>query len=117
MAITHQPDAAAAYAHLGYPAYFMTLLGAAKLAGVVVLLAPRLPRLKEWAYAGFAINLVSASFSHLASHDAASHAVTPMVLLAAMLVSWRLRPAGRVMAFAPRASANVVASAAPAHAA
>ncbi len=95
MTITHQPPMVAVYQHLGYPMYFMTLLGAAKLAGVAVLLAPGLPRLKEWAYAGFAINLVSAAVSHVASGDPPGGAVAPMVLLALALASWHLRPEDR----------------------
>ena len=66
--------------------------------GVATLLSPGLPRLKEWAYAGFAINMVSAVFSHLASHDPVGHAVAPLVLLGLLLASWHFRPAGRTLA-------------------
>jgi len=97
-ALTHQAPMVAGYSHLGYPLYFMTLLGAAKLLGVATLLAPGLPRLKEWAYAGFAINMVSAVYSHLASHDPVGNAVAPVVLLGLLLASWRFRPAGRTLA-------------------
>src|SRR4051812_36556553 len=76
-ALTHQAPMVAGYTHLGYPVYFMTILGAAKLLGVATLLAPGLPRLKEWAYAGFTINLASAALSHLASGDPAGNAVAP----------------------------------------
>ena len=69
MTVSHQPPMVAAYTHLGYPIYFMTLLGAAKLAGVAAVLAPGLPRLKEWAYAGFAITIGSALIAHLAVGD------------------------------------------------
>lgn len=99
-AVTHQPAMAAGYAHLGYPAYFLTLLGTAKLLGVATLLAPGLPRLKEWAYAGFTINLVSAALSHLAMGDGAGKAAAPIVLLGVLLASWRLRPSSRALAFA-----------------
>jgi hypothetical protein len=98
MTVSHQPPMVAAYTHLGYPIYFMTLLGAAKLAGVAAVLAPGLPRLKEWAYAGFAINMVAAVFSHLAAGDPAGNAVAPVVLLGLILASWRLRPADRKLA-------------------
>jgi len=54
------PQVAQAFAHLGFPAYFRVELSWAKLLGVVLLLAPVPARLKEWAYAGFAINLASA---------------------------------------------------------
>ncbi|HXK11202.1 MAG TPA: DoxX family protein [Vicinamibacteria bacterium] len=63
------PEVAAAFAHLGFPAYFRVELSWAKLLGVVLLLAPVPARLKEWAYAGFAINLASAVIAHLAVGD------------------------------------------------
>ncbi|HEY0264221.1 MAG TPA: DoxX family protein [Granulicella sp.] len=64
------PQVAEAFAHLGFPAYFRIELSWAKFAGVVVLLVPMVPaRLKEWAYAGFAITLVSALIAHLAVGD------------------------------------------------
>jgi hypothetical protein len=94
-ALTRQAPMIAAYTHLGYPVYFMTILGAAKLLGVGTLLAPGLPRLKEWAYAGFTINLASAALSHLAAGDPVGNAVAPLVLLGLLLASWRLRPASR----------------------
>ncbi|MFO0630366.1 MAG: DoxX family protein [Polyangiales bacterium] len=97
-ALSRVPAVAAGYQHLGYPLYFMSILGAAKLLGVFTLLAPGLPRLKEWAYAGFAINLVSASVSHLAAGDPAGPALTPVVLLGVAMASWALRPEGRTLA-------------------
>ena len=60
---------AEAFTHLGFPAYFRVELAWAKLLGVVLLLAPVPARLKEWAYAGFAINLGSALIAHLAVSD------------------------------------------------
>ncbi len=61
------PQVAAAFAHLGFPSWFRVELAYAKFAGVAALLLPFAPpRLKEWAYAGFAITLVSALFAHLA---------------------------------------------------
>jgi hypothetical protein len=63
------PEVAEAFAHLGFPDYFRVQLSWAKLIGVVVLLAPVPARLKEWAYAGFAIDLVSALIAHLAVGD------------------------------------------------
>jgi hypothetical protein len=64
------PQVAEAFAHLGFTAYFFRVeLSVAKVIGVVVLLAPVPARLKEWAYAGFAINLVSAIIAHLAVGD------------------------------------------------
>ena len=60
---------AEAFTHLGFPAYFRVELSWAKLLGVVLLLAPVPARLKEWAYAGFAINLGSALIAHLSVGD------------------------------------------------
>jgi DoxX-like family len=63
------PQVAAAFTHLGFPAYFRMELSWAKILGVVLLLAPVSARLKEWAYAGFAINLGSALIAHVAVGD------------------------------------------------
>ena len=63
------PQVADAFTHLGFPAYFRVELSWAKLVGVALLLAPVPPRLKEWAYAGFAIDLASAVIAHLAVGD------------------------------------------------
>ena len=63
------PQVAESFTHLGFPAYFRVELSWAKLLGVVLLLAPVPVRLKEWAYAGFAINLASALIAHLAVGD------------------------------------------------
>ena len=63
------PEVAEAFTHLGFPGYFRVELSWAKLLGVVLILAPVPARLKEWAYAGFAINLASALIAHLAVGD------------------------------------------------
>jgi hypothetical protein len=63
------PQVADAFVHLGFPAYFRVELSWAKLLGVVLLLAPVPARLKEWAYAGFAINLASALIAHVSVGD------------------------------------------------
>jgi len=63
------PEVAESFTHLGFPAYFRVELSWAKLLGVVVLLAPVPARLKEWAYAGFAINLGSALIAHVSIGD------------------------------------------------
>lgn len=81
--------------HLGYPAYFVGILGVWKLLGVAAIVAPGQPRLKEWAYAGFAFDLSGAAVSHLMSGDGVGKALIPLVLLAVGLSSWALRPASR----------------------
>lgn len=63
------PQVAEAFVHLGFPAYFRVELSWAKLLGVLVLVAPAPARVKEWAYAGFAINLVSAVIAHVSVGD------------------------------------------------
>jgi hypothetical protein len=65
----HLPQVATAFTHLGFPSYFRVELSWAKLLGVVLLLAPAPARLKEWAYAGFAIDLASALIAHLSVGD------------------------------------------------
>ena len=91
--LSRQPPLVAAYQHLGYPLYFMSILGAAKLLGVLTLLAPGLPRLKEWAYAGFTFVLLGATASHLFSGDAIGVAAFPAALLLPLAVSYQLRHA------------------------
>jgi uncharacterized membrane protein YphA (DoxX/SURF4 family) len=92
--LTHAPKMVEAFTHLGYPLYFMMILGTAKLLGVIALLLPRLPRLKEWAYAGFVFTLISAFISHLESGDG-SKALAPVVALVILTVSCLSRPASR----------------------
>lgn len=82
--------------HLGYPDYFLTLMGVAKLLGVVGLLAPRVPLVvREWAYAGFGITFVSAAISHSASGDSVVRVVVPLVALALLVAVRRLSPNAR----------------------
>jgi uncharacterized membrane protein YphA (DoxX/SURF4 family) len=81
--------------HLGYPAYFAVLLGTWKLLGALVIAAPGLPRLKEWAYAGFFFDLTAAAFSRAVVGDSAADILAPLVFLALVLASWSLRPASR----------------------
>jgi DoxX-like family len=89
---------AEAFTRLGFPAYFRVELSWAKLLGVVLLLAPVSARLKEWAYAGFAINLLSALIAHLAVGDgpeAWGWAAATGVLWALSYYFWRRRPPRR----------------------
>ena len=76
-------------AHLGYPAYLLIILGAAKALGAVALLQTRLPRLREWAYAGFTINLLGATASHLFAGDGMASAL-PAAFMAPLAVSYLL---------------------------
>ncbi len=92
------PEVQEIMTHLGFPMWFATFLGIWKLLGVVAVLVPGFPRLKEWAYAGFTFDLVAASVAHLAVGDAASNVVTPLVILVFNLLSWASRPESRRLA-------------------
>ncbi len=81
--------------HLGYKAYVLPLLGIWKLLGVLAILLPRLPLLKEWAYAGFFFAMSGAVVSHAALGDAASEFIGPVLLLVLTLLSWYFRPDNR----------------------
>jgi hypothetical protein len=94
LALTHAPAMMKALAHLGYPAYFSNLLGVAKLSGVCVLLVPGWVRLKEWAYVGFGITILSACYSHLLSGDGFL-ALEPLITFVALLTSYLTRPSDR----------------------
>ena len=82
-------------AALGYPEYLMTILGVAKVLGVVVLLLPRLRLLKEWAYAGFTFDLLGASASHAFAKHSTGEVLIPLVILTLTVASYLLRPADR----------------------
>lgn len=81
--------------HLGYPLYFLTLLAAWKILGVIAVLVPKFALLKEWAYAGFFFAMSGAVISHIASGDAAKELFGPALLLVLICVSWYFRPADR----------------------
>lgn len=86
------PQVAQAFVHLGFPAYFRVELSWAKFAGIAALLAPVPARLKEWAYAGFAITLVSALIAHVSLGDGSEAwgwAAGTLVLWAASYGLWR----------------------------
>jgi hypothetical protein len=89
------PAAVAATGALGYPPYVLTILGIWKVLSAPALLAPRLPRLKEWAYAGIFFDLTGAAASHAFSGDPAGKIATPLFLLLIAAASWALRPPSR----------------------
>jgi len=80
---------------LGYPVYLLTILGVWKILGVVALLIPKYPLLKEWAYAGFFFTMSGALFSHIAVRHPVSEIVPSLLLLILTVVSWYFRPADR----------------------
>ena len=81
--------------HLGYPVYLLTLLGIWKVSGVIAVLIPKSPLLKEWAYAGFFFIMSGAIFSHVISGDYLGELFPALLLLMLTLISWYFRPAGR----------------------
>jgi uncharacterized membrane protein YphA (DoxX/SURF4 family) len=82
-------------ARLGYPGYFLVLFGLLKIAGAVTILAPGLPRLKEWAYAGMAFDALFAAWSRGSLGAPLPQIILPLVIGAVVLTSWALRPATR----------------------
>jgi hypothetical protein len=81
--------------HLGYPPYFMTILGVWYVLAGLALLAPRRARLKEWAYAGLIFNYTGAAASHLAVGDSVAALIAPALFAALTIASWAFRPPDR----------------------
>ena len=79
---------------MGYPQQLRIILGVAKLLGAIALLIPGVPKLKEWAYAGFTFAWICAFFAHYLAKDR-PEAFMPLVLLALLVASYLTRPASR----------------------
>ena len=88
------PQAVEGFAHLGYPQQLRIMLGIAKLSGAIVLLIPGVPKLKEWAYAGFTFAWIAAVVAHYLAGDGPT-ALAPLALLLLLVVSYVTRPASR----------------------
>ena len=86
---------------LGYPVYFLTILGVWKILGAIAVLIPKFPLLKEWAYAGFFFIMSGALFSHVAVGSAISEFIPSLLLLTLTVLSWYFRPADRKIILAP----------------
>ena len=80
---------------LGYPTYFISLIGVWKVLGVIAILVPKFPLLKEWAYAGIFFAMTGAVISHIASDDIHPQIIAPFILAVFTVLSWYLRPANR----------------------
>jgi hypothetical protein len=92
--LTTSPQAVENFRHVGYPQQLRVLLGVGKLAGAIVLLLPRLPWLKEWAYAGFTFMWIAATVAHYLAGDKPLF-LLPVALLAALAVSYVTRSSDR----------------------
>ena len=89
------PGAIDSMTQLGYPVYLLTILGVWKILGVVALLIPKYPLLKEWAYAGFFFIMTGALLSHILAGSPVAEMFPSTLLLVLTIVSWYFRPADR----------------------
>lgn len=89
------PDVVKGFKPLGYPAYFISLIGIWKMLGIIAILVPGFKLLKEWAYAGLFFTMTGAVISHLASNDIHPQIIAPFVFVIFTVLSWYLRPANR----------------------
>jgi len=80
---------------LGYPNYFISLIGIWKVLGVIAILIPKFKLLKEWAYAGLFFTMTGAVISHIASNDIHPQIIAPVVFAVFTVLSWYLRPDNR----------------------
>lgn len=84
-----------AMSFLGYPIYLLTILGVWKVLGIIAVLIPKFPLLKEWAYAGFVFAMSGAIISHLVNGNGVKDIFGPALLLILTFVSWYFRPRNR----------------------
>jgi hypothetical protein len=96
------PDVVDGVLLLGFPLYFIRLLGVWKVLGAIAVLVPGFPRLKEWAYAGILFDLIAAAVANTMMGDAIGaewwHVPAPLLVAAIVIASWALRPASRRLA-------------------
>lgn len=95
--LLQRPDTVEGMILLGYPVYFVMILGVWKVLGTIALLVPGFPRLKEWAYAGIFFNMTGAAISHAVSGSAEWHVFYTGFLAVLTLASWALRPQSRTL--------------------
>ena len=88
-------EAVKSFTHLGYPLYFLTILGVWKILGVIAVLIPKFPLVKEWAYAGFFFAMTGAMFSHIVMKDSFGELFPSFLSLILVMVSWAFRPKDR----------------------
>jgi len=99
--LMRMPEDLALMSRIGFPAYFLTIIGIWKLLGVVAVLMPKFPLLKEWAYAGFFFSMSGAVFCHIASGSAALDFFGPILLIVLTVTSWYFRPVERKLQSVP----------------
>lgn len=92
------PEEVANFTSLGFPLYLMTILAIWKILGVIAVLIPKFPVLKEWAYAGFFFAMSGAVMAHISSGHGATELFGPSLLLILTIVSWYFRPESRKIA-------------------
>ena len=98
--VAHVKENVDGFVHvLGYPLYFMTILGVWKVLGAIAILVPRFPRLKEWAYAGIFFDLTgaAATWAAVGGSGEALHIIAPLIIAGFTVASWALRPESRVV--------------------
>src|SRR5262249_50969233 len=95
--LAHRPETIDGMKQLGYPVYFVMILGFWKLLGSLALVVPGFRRAKEWAYAGIFFNMSGAAVSHFVCQDAVWHVVVTLGLAALCVASWALRPPSRTL--------------------
>src|SRR5262249_5282711 len=95
--LVRRPEVVEGMVRLGYPLYFISILGFWKVAASIALLAPGFPRLKEWAYAGIFFNMTGAVVSHAVCGDSLGHLMAPGFFAVLVVASWALRPQSRTM--------------------
>ncbi len=83
------------FAPLGYPLYFISIIGFWKTIAIIAILIPRFPLVKEWAYAGVFFAMTGASFSQAMVHSPVFHVIVPLVIAGLAVASWYFRPASR----------------------
>lgn len=96
--LIHFPREVVSMLHLGYKPHFLTILGVWKILGVITILLPKLPLVKEWAYAGFFFVATGAIVAHAAAGEGIREFFGPSLLTVLTFVSWFLRPESRKIA-------------------
>jgi len=91
---------------LGYPVYFLTIIGVWKILGAIAVLIPKFPLLKEWAYAGFFFIMSGAIFSHIAVGSSMTEYIPSLLLLVLTVISWYFRPLSRKIIPVPIKAVN-----------